>query len=128
MTRPKVLVTRAIPEQGVYSSVENLGSPPNTPQMECTPFVSPDESFVIVSFEDPGNRARGADLCVSYRSGDGSWGEFINMGAKINCDDYEVCPSLSPDGEFLFFLRLSSSRKALYWVDASIIEELRPGR
>ena len=121
-------IFRAIPEQGVYSSVENIGSPPNTPYMECTPFVAPDESFIIVSFEDPEHGERGADLCVSYRGEDGSWSEFINLGANINCEDYEVCPSLSPDGEFLFFLRLSSSKKALYWADASIIEELRPGR
>ena len=120
-------IFRAVLENGAYPTVENLGSPPNTPDMECTPFVAPDESFIIVSFEDPEFEERGADLCVSYRSDDGSWSEFTNLGAKINSEDYEVCPSLSPDGKYLFFMRLSSSKKAIYWADASIIEELRPG-
>jgi len=33
----------------------------------------------------------------------------------------ELCPVVSPDGRHLFFLR-----GGVYWVDAAVIEDLRP--
>jgi hypothetical protein len=42
------------------------------------------------------------------------------MGDKINVSR-EMCPSLSPDGRFLFFSRDGD----IYWVDAEIIQDIK---
>jgi len=34
----------------------------------------------------------------------------------------ELCPVVSPDGRHLFFMRSGH----VYWVDAAVIEDLRP--
>ena len=80
---------------------------------------------------------------------DGSWTDAINMGPEINSTGMDYCPSLSPDGKYLFFssyrpimIRDKGERYDsdellnmyrgpgnglgdIYWVDAKVIEELR---
>ena len=77
----------------------------------------------------PGELGNG-DLYISFRDRYGEWTEAIHMGDRINSEHFEYCPSVSPDGKFLFFTRRDSSqdRKGdIYWMDAGIIEELRSG-
>lgn len=70
------------------------------------------------------------DLYISFRQHDGSWGDAINMGDKINTDAYEAGPKVTPDGKYLFFVRNMGSDKFenvdIFWVGAHIIETLRP--
>ena len=41
--------------------------------------------------------------------------------------DYdENCPTLSPDGKYFFFNTTRSGNWDIYWVDAKIIEDLKP--
>ena len=63
------------------------------------------------------------DLYVSFRGAEGAWMTPAALPAPVNTPDMELCPVVSPDGRYLFFLR--SGR--VYWVDASYIDELRPG-
>jgi hypothetical protein len=93
------------------------------------------------------------DYFVFFRSTDDRWSEGINLGKKINPPkDRALSPYVSPDGKFFFF---ASARKVevlsswgeitwsviqnlhvnpqnggsdIYWVDARIIENLRPDR
>ena len=72
------------------------------------------------------------DLYISFRQQDGSWGSAINMGDKINTDAYEAGPKVTPDGKYLFFVRVVTatvddpySDIDIFWVDAKIIETLR---
>ncbi|MDB4292417.1 hypothetical protein N9954_03360 [Maribacter sp.] len=60
-------------------------------------------------------------------------GAVINLGEKINTDALEARASMTPDGKNLFFHRnmgYTNSDKYedvdIYWVDAGIIETLRP--
>ena len=56
-------------------------------------------------------------------------GAAINLGDKINTRFQEQYGSVTPDGKYFFFHRSHGSKgdKAdIYWVDAKIIEELRP--
>lgn len=81
------------------------------------PFIAPDESYLIFSKrvnEDEG------DLFITYRNKDGSWTEALNLGEKINSKGTEICPLVSPDGKYLFFLR-----GKVMWVSAQFIEEMR---
>jgi Tol biopolymer transport system component len=48
------------------------------------------------------------------------------MGEKINSSKHELCPIVSPDGKFLFFISLRGESKSVYWVNAKIIENLKP--
>ena len=95
------------------------------------PFIAPDESYIIWdgrredSFGD-------SDLYISFRQGNGSmgealWGEAINMGDSINSDVWDASASVTPDGKYLFFHRMTSPGNIdIFWVDAQIIEALRP--
>lgn len=88
-------------------------------------FIAPDESYMIMeSFGGEGGYG-GADLYISYKMKDGSWCDPINLGPKINTEATERFPSVTPDGKYLFFLRVSDGSD-FYWVSADIIENLKP--
>ena len=107
----------------------------NTGTWNAHPFIAPDESYIIWD----GERESGYgdnDLYISFKQHDGSWGKAINMGDKINSKAPENGASVTPDGKYLFFNRNTGTGQAnrnagvgdgdLYWVDAQIIENLRP--
>ncbi len=110
--------------EGVLSGGERLAGPVNTEFTEHDPFVAPDGSYLIFASDRPGGLGR-SDLWISFRDGDGSWGEPKNMGAEINSAGYDFCPMLSPDGSYLFFTRNIGGDGDIYWVDAEVIEQLR---
>ena len=62
-----------------------------------------------------------------FREKDGSWGPSINLGDKINSEFADAYGSITPDGKYFFFHRGYGNNKAdIFWVDAQIIENLRP--
>ncbi len=90
------------------------------------PFIAPDESYLI--WDDQRVSGYGdADLYISFRQEDGSWGAAINLGAQINTEFAEAYGSVSPDGKYFFFHRgFGGDRGDIFWVDAQVIETLRP--
>jgi len=132
-----------------YLEAENLGSDVNTEQYDLDPFIAPDESYLIVTYI---NRTVGnnANLHISFKKKDGSWTKAISMGDEVNSPEWEYCPTVSPDGKYLFFTSTRRAHKPysetpityeekikilnspgngmgdIYWVDAKIIEELKP--
>jgi len=90
------------------------------------PFIAPDESYLIWD-EQGENGNGGADLFISFRQKDGSWGASINLGDTINTSANEGGATVTPDGKYLFFNRFINNENAgMHWVDAKIIETLRP--
>ncbi len=90
------------------------------------PFIAPDDSYLIWDSERDGGYGR-SDLYISFRQQDGSWGAAINMGDKINTALEDGFPNVTPDGKYLFFGRqVSPGNSDIFWVDAQIIETLRP--
>lgn len=88
------------------------------------PFIAPDESYLIFDSK-PENGT--ADIYISFRQKDGSWGAAINLGDIINTERSEVYGSVTPDGKYFFFRRtLSNGKKNTMWVDTGFIEALRP--
>ena len=68
-------------------------------------------------------------MYISYRQKDGTWGPAINMGDKINSDKDDFYASVTPDGKYILFNRTMDGKGDnidIYWVDAKIIETLRP--
>jgi len=118
---------------GVFTAPENLGDTANSPYGEGDLFVSPDGSFLIVScYDHPENiGGESLDLWVSFHSADESWTAPANLGPPINTEYGENCPTVSPDGKFLFFNRYTGeedhSENGTYWVDARILDRFRPG-
>jgi len=90
------------------------------------PFIAPDESYLIWD-DQRDNGKGGADLYISFKQQDGSWGKAINLGDKINTEFAEAYGSVSPDGKYFFFHRgFGGDKGNIYWVDAQFIEDLRP--
>ena len=65
------------------------------------------------------------DLYLSFKNQDGSWTKAKNMGTAVNSTDDEICPSVTLDGEYLFFTSRRRGNADIYWVDAKIIEDLK---
>lgn len=108
---------------GKYGELEMLGSAINSPEPGAHPCIAPDESFIVFDSE----RAEGlgkSDLYVSYRDENGNWAEAINLGEPINTQGVDFCPSLSPDGQYLFW----SSNGDIYWVSIEAVKRLEPSR
>jgi hypothetical protein len=121
-------VWRSIDIDGKYAKAENVGAPVNTEDRDIDPFVAPDESYLIVCQEKDGGIGR-LDLYVYFRKQNGSWTEPINMGASVNSSDSEARPYVTPDGKYLFFTSSRPNPRRtgnIYWVDARVIEELKP--
>lgn len=90
------------------------------------PWIAPDESYLI--WDDQRESGYGkADIYISYRQKDGSWGPAINMGDKINSERGDSYATVTPDGKYILFNRsIDENNVDIYWVDAQIIETLRP--
>ena len=86
-------------------------------------FVDPDEKYMIIESRGGGYSGSG-DLYVSYKKEDSSWTVPKNFGSKINTSGHERFPSVSPDGKYLFFLRVSDGSD-FFWVDAKIIDKVK---
>ncbi|MFC1724440.1 MBL fold metallo-hydrolase [candidate division KSB1 bacterium] len=114
-----IIVSRFI--KGKYVEFELLGGGVNTPAPGGHPCIAPDESFIIFDSRRPGGQGVG-DFYVCFRKEDGTWSKAINLGDRINTPGGNMCASLSPDGKYIFY----HTRKDIYWVDAKIIENLKP--
>jgi Tol biopolymer transport system component len=113
---------------GKYEAPKSLGPQFGIGRYNAHPFIAPDESFIIFDSVREDGQGR-SDIYISYRAADGSWGPAVNMGDKINTAHSEKNPSLSPDGQFLFFAKRTkrgNEEVNIYWVSAQIIETLRP--
>lgn len=97
----------------------------NTGTWLAHPFIAPDESYILWDGRREGGFGS-SDIYLSFRQKDGSWGDAINLGDKINTDAWEASASVTPDGKYLFFHRMVSEGNVdIFWVDAQIVENLR---
>jgi len=111
---------------GVRQAPEPLPKEINTGEFNAHPFIAPDESYIV--WDGQRNSAeRNADLFISFRKKDGAWGEAIKMGNDINTPASEFAAQVTPDGKYLFFNRnVGKDNVDTFWVDAKVIEKLRP--
>jgi hypothetical protein len=85
-----------------------------------SPFIDPDGNFLIVTAfrEELG-------LYILFKKRDGSWTNGKNISEYIGTSGELLCPILTNDSKYLFFLKGVGDRTIPYWVDASFIEDLR---
>jgi len=110
---------------GIYRS-ENVNSIQQEPELlpleinylaeVSHPFIAPDETYLLFVSRQEG--ANSTCLYVSFRKDNGEWTLAEKLRPEINATATETCPSISPDGKFLFFSREGN----IYWVSADVIK------
>jgi len=112
---------------GQYTQPENLGATINSEYNDFSPFVNPDENYIIYVSNRPGGYGM-HDLYISFKNANGSWTEPRNMGNSINTGFEDAAPYVTPDGSYFFFTTQKAGDQGYnpYWVDAQIIEDLKP--
>ena len=114
---------------GKHEEPKALPKAINTGAFLSHPFIAPDESYLLFDAQREDGFGD-ADIYISFKQKDGTWGNGINLGDKINTDAWEASASITPDGKYLFFSRNVGSDEYenvdIFWVDAQIIENLRP--
>ncbi len=83
--------------------------------------VSPDESYMIFD-SDERPRIGACGLFVSFRLEDGTWSQPESLGGQIELP--AAMAWISFDGRFIFF----KANDEIYWVDARVVDQLRPPR
>ncbi len=95
---------------GVPQPVPELSKPNH---WQSRPFIAPDDLSLFFYDSDGGSltsQRGGGDLAVLVRpSPDGPWSTAVNLGNAINSAGHEDMPSLSPDGQTLYFSRFDNS-------------------
>jgi Tol biopolymer transport system component len=111
------------------SHAEKLGTEINTGFTELHPCVAPDERILIFYSNRPGHLgSSGGDLFISFKGEDGAWQPAMNLGTEFNAGHLSTSfPRLSPDGRYLFFLKLVAVpwQAEVFWVSVDARDELR---
>jgi hypothetical protein len=102
-----------------YGKPVKLAAPISTEQVELTPYVAPDESYLI--FARMADQNGDPMLYISFADGNGGWDKPV----LVETVTYGLCPSVSPDGKYVFYL---SSPQSVSWMNTDFIDELRPGQ
>ncbi len=111
--------------EGSYQEPENLGAAVNSEHYEGDVYISPDESYMIVSIYGRDDDLGGGDLYVSFQISDNEWSPPKNLGPDINSNKRDFCPMVTPDGKYLLFSSKRLGSGDVFWADASVIEEIR---
>jgi ankyrin repeat protein len=107
---------------GIYGAPQKLAGAVNEPVWASHAYIAPDGSYIVFDSDNrPGGQGGEGDLYACFRAEDGSWGKAVNLGDQINTPGTNFCPSVSPDGKFLFY----ASCRDIYWVSAEVIRRLR---
>jgi len=111
---------------------ELFGEEFNSGTANAHPFIAPDESYILWDSRREIGYGE-ADMYISFRQEDGTWGKAINLGNNINSAASEGGARVTPDGKYLFFNRNVGKAKPtdkyddvnIFWVDAKVIETLK---
>ena len=107
---------------GMYEKPVKLSGMINGLYADMTPFIAPDERFLLFFSERPDGRFEDGRLFISYRLQDGTWGEAHKLGGFFDTAASRF-PSLSTDGMYLFFTRLQDHKEDVCWVEADILHK-----
>jgi len=90
-------------------------------------FIAPSQDYVVVNARNKDDDQRKSDIYVYFKNTDNTWSKPINLGSDVNTNFAETCPSITPDGKYLFFGRYNEAGgiSNFYWVSTAIIEELK---
>lgn len=111
-------------KNGRYPEVHELGI-----EYGIHGFISPSQDFLVVNARNKEDESRkDNDIYVYFKKKDGTWTKPTNLGNTINSNFNETCPSITPDGKYLFFGRYNEEGglSNFYWVSIEVIDKVRP--
>ena len=110
-------------KDGKYPEVQEVGI-----EYGIHGFISPSQDFILIDARKENDKTKDRDIHVCFKKKDGTWSEPINLGNAVNSDFTETCPSITPDGKYLFFSRYNEEGglSNIYWVSAEVINKVRP--
>ena len=85
-----------------WSNSAPLGGNVNTDENEGAQMISQDGEWLVFAASNRRDGWGGFDIYISYLTPKG-WSEAINLGGKINTEQWESQPCLSPDKRDLYF-------------------------
>ncbi len=89
-------------KNGQWTPAKNIGATINSSSWESQPSLSADGREIYFASNRPGGFGE-SDIWVSRRKVNGSWGEPVNLGNKINSSGVERSPFIHPDGQTMFY-------------------------
>ena len=95
----------------------------NTPQNEGAQNISQDGEWLVFTGCNRPDGMGSCDIYISYKTKDG-WSEAFNLGNRVNSDQWESQPCLSPDKRDLYF---SSRRMGGYGGSDIYVSHLMAG-
>ncbi len=85
-----------------WTKIKSPGRPINTIYWESSGFITPDGNTIYLSSNRPGGLGE-LDIWVSEKKADGTWGEPVNCGDRINTPYNEDTPFFDPANDALIF-------------------------
>lgn len=114
-------------KNGKYGKIQNPGQGINTDADECDAFIDPDEKYMLLAVKDHADcLGDDFDIFISFKKSDSSWTQAVSLGETINSRSREIYPRITPDGKYILFSSNRAGNWDIYWVDAKVIEELKP--
>ena len=89
-------------ENNEWSNAAPLGGNVNTELNEGAQMISLDGQWLVFTGCNRNDGWGSCDIYISYLTPQG-WSEAINLGGKVNSDQWDSQPSLSPDKRDLYF-------------------------
>ncbi len=106
---------------GEYQNPESLGGVINTEDVcETTPFISPDERYLIFSRYKPRDNEGFTQAFISFRTKSGHWDTPMKLGSLGYC----LCPRITPDGRYFFFIGTKNGAFVIKWISAKFLDAL----
>jgi hypothetical protein len=97
------------PAANIELSLPGADASFNTPSLDGCPFISRDGKTFYMASTRPGGLG-GIDIWVATRAHlDEPWGPPVNVGAPVNSEADDFCPTIDRDGHRFFFV----SRRAI---------------
>lgn len=95
---------------GEWAPARPLPGRLNTPGNEGAQTQSADGGLIFFAACERPDGYGSCDIYASFRDEQGQWGKAINLGRNVNSSRWESQPSLSADGQSLYFVRGGSSQ------------------
>lgn len=112
---PEFYMTKVTFRNGLFTHYERLNIDTHYGK-QTHPCIALDGSYIIFDIED-----ENTNLFVCFKDKEGHWGEVIDL-TKHGLSPGARGAYISPDGKYLFY----GYGGDIWWVDISVIENLRP--
>lgn len=105
---------------GKYMEPIKLSDEINSESRELCPYISPNEKYLI--FTRIGSNTEKADLFISYKEND-KWSKAERLPNTINSKGNELCPIITPDEKYLFFISTREGTSRIYWANTNFLKK-----